>query len=215
MIIDCLFKLTLQTGLIRTIFPHRTPAVRIRHTGTERGRGLFANRNLTRHQIIIDEESPILTSSHDSLRADWNLTTLETRQEVARLFSRLENIPTDRALAANEPSETIIENFRRDYAFQDPAGRRALIYRTASHMNHACAYCANAEWNVDAEEPHQITVRVTQRVRANKEIFINYGWGNLPFACSECARRSAKRYSELARRERFSRNLKRFACYAV
>jgi hypothetical protein len=209
-LIGYLFKLTLPTGFIRTIFPRRSPAVQICYTGTERGRGVFANRNLTRDQIII-EESPILTSSNGLLRADWNLTALTTRQEAVNLFFRLRHIPTDRALVANEPFETILEDFRRDYAFQDPAGRRALIYRNASHMNHACRYCANAEWIIDAEEPHQITVRVTKRVGANKEIFINYGWGNLPFACSECARKSAKRNTELAGRDRFNRKLKRVA----
>jgi hypothetical protein len=207
MIIGCLLKLTPQTGFIRTIFPRRSPAVQIRFTGTERGRGLFANRNLTRDQIII-EESPILTSNHGLLRVDWNLTTLTTRQETVNLFSRLAQIPTDRALVANESFETILEDFKRDYAFQDPAGRRALIYRNASHINHACRYCANAEWIIDAEEPHQIMVRATKRIRANKEIFINYGWGNLPFACSECARKRAKRNAKLARRERFNRKLK-------
>jgi hypothetical protein len=214
MIIGYLFKLTLQTGLIRTIVLRRIPAVEIRHTGTERGRGVFAKRNLTCNRIIIDKELPILTSNRESLRADWNLTTMRTRREVADLFSRLENIPTDRAVVANEPSEMILEDFRRDYAFQDPNGWRSLIYRAASHLNHACTDCANAECVVDAEEPHPITVKVTKRVRANKEIFMNYrdDWGNLPFICPECARKRAKENAELARRERFNRKLKRFTC---
>ncbi|CAJ0545801.1 Ff.00g092740.m01.CDS01 [Fusarium sp. VM40] len=203
--------------LIRNIFRRRTPVVQIRHTGTERGRGVFAQRNLARNRIIIDEELPILTSDRNSLRADWNLTSLKTRREVASLFSRLANIPTDRALVADEPSEMIIENFRRDYAFPDPAGSRSLIYPVASHLNHACTDCANAEWFVDEEEPHRITVQATKRVRANKEIFINYrdDWGNLPFICSECAKKRAKENAELARRERFNRRLKRFACHTV
>ncbi|KIL94926.1 hypothetical protein FAVG1_01857 [Fusarium avenaceum] len=209
---------TRQTArLIRDIFRRRTPVVHIRHTGTERGRGVFAKRNLTRNKIIIDKELPILKSDRNSLRADWNLTSLHTRREVAGLFSRLANIPTDRALVADEPSEMIIEDFRRDYAFPDPTGSRSLIYTVASHLNHACTDCANAEWIVDADEPHRITVQVTKRVRANKEIFITYGddWGNLPFICSECAKKRAKENAELARRERFNRRLKRFACHTV
>ncbi|KAM0296371.1 hypothetical protein ACHAO9_000012 [Fusarium lateritium] len=196
--------------LVRTVFSHRTPAVHIGNTETERGRGLFANRTFTRYKTII-EELPILTSSHSLLRADWSLATLEKRREVAGLFTRLANIPTDRALTANEPSGMIIEDFRTEYAFQDPARQRALIYRLASHMNHACTDCANAMWIVDAREPHGITVQTTKRVKAGKEIFINYGWANLSFACPICAKKRVKRAAKQARKEDFKRKLKRFA----
>lgn len=113
--------------------------------------------------------------------------TPRRRNELKQIFTSLQNIPTEKDLSGrNDPHTTAIEDFRREYAFQDTAGRRCLIYKLASHINHACSKCAQARFSVDPDELHCIDVLLLKSVEADEEIFIHYGKKKLPFGCAIC-----------------------------
>ncbi|CZS75580.1 unnamed protein product [Fusarium graminearum] len=141
--------------------------VEIRETSTKRGRGLFATQDIASGTNVIRDELPVLNGNFLSLI--------------------LQNIPTEKDLSGrNDPHTTAIEDFRREYAFQDTAGRRCLIYKLASHINHACSKCAQARFSVDPGELHCIDVLLLKSVEADEEIFIHYGKKKLPFGCAIC-----------------------------
>jgi predicted RNA-binding Zn-ribbon protein involved in translation (DUF1610 family) len=109
---------------------------------------------------------------------------VDQREELTRTFAPLRNMPTRRNL--NIIQKRRLRKFKRNYAFQDPMGTRALIYGLASHINHACPDCAQAIFLVEAKNPHEITVRLQKNVRADEEIFIHYGKSRLNFDCPLC-----------------------------
>ncbi|KAH7197039.1 uncharacterized protein B0J16DRAFT_313367 [Fusarium flagelliforme] len=141
--------------------------VEIRDTNTERGRGLFATRDLFKRYRIIDNEEPIFNT-----------------------FPILHNIPTDRALRTGRPNkdeewEKLLERFKREYGFGDIAGRGSHFYALACHINHGCENCANARFVVGG--PFCINVLLKKPVRVDEEILVNYGKENLTHGCARCA----------------------------
>ncbi|KAF4453841.1 hypothetical protein F53441_3527 [Fusarium austroafricanum] len=138
--------------------------VEVRSTGTTRGVGLFALRDLPRRQ---------------------NSAGISRRQNIADSFPILQGIPRVLQLQPQDLPARLLEQFRADYAFSEPAGRKALIYHNASKINHACPLCANATWNVDPQNPWMIEVRVNRDVYQGEEIFIHYGKPVL-FGCAVC-----------------------------
>ncbi|KAH0528115.1 hypothetical protein TsFJ059_003017 [Trichoderma semiorbis] len=83
--------------------------------------------------------------------------------------------------------------FVLEYAFSNPQRSRINIYPFASHINHACDKCANAQFWVQAEAPDRITVSLVRNVRKGQEIFINYNRpsGNT-FGCAICGARDGE-----------------------
>ncbi|KAF4968488.1 hypothetical protein FSARC_4133 [Fusarium sarcochroum] len=127
----------------------------IRETGTSYGVGLIAERDLPRKHNIIENEPPILSCHFKAVGNKY-----------------LRKIPTGRQLSLREQGN--LQNLVRDYAFNDPQGRWALIFELTSHINHACMSCASAQFTVDPEYPYEITVTLVRDVQKDEEVFIHY-----------------------------------------
>ncbi|KAI7759459.1 hypothetical protein LZL87_011255 [Fusarium oxysporum] len=84
----------------------------------------------------------------------------------------------------NVTESVCFDRLKRDCAFQDPSGTRALIYSLASNINHACPDCAQAKFLV--AEAYDVTVALVKDVRAGEEIFIDFGEARPHFDCSLC-----------------------------
>ncbi|KAM0423936.1 hypothetical protein ACHAPD_002418 [Fusarium lateritium] len=170
----------------------RGPNVMIRDTFTNRGQGLFATRNLPTDHRIINGEDAVLSGHPLSLRPKWNDLTHRKRDELKQIFRNLRAIPTEGTLSSRPMDMDhvrLLENFRQEYGFQDPQGRRCHFYKTACFINHACGKCAQASFQIDGEWPYRINVKLNEPVRADEEIFIHYGKKKLPYGCAVCTKK--------------------------
>ncbi|KAK7426154.1 hypothetical protein QQZ08_007320 [Neonectria magnoliae] len=161
-----------------------------------RGVGCFAKKDFPpRHPIIVVK--PAISCVHWRQRGgrktigdEWARLNPATRGLIRHYFKQLKSIPDTAELTPKHRKE--LEKFVEDYAFWDTTRTNAHIYHIASHINHACPSCANAEQWTNSEEPHQITVTLVRRVKQGEEIFINYNKGRMPFGCAVCGRRRPK-----------------------
>ncbi|KAG8674446.1 hypothetical protein FPOAC2_00467 [Fusarium poae] len=188
--------------------------IEIRPTLIGRGYGLFATRELPRGYKIIHEEEPVLSGHPLSLQPKWNTLSHRKRDQLKQMFRTLRAIPTERVLSSmsiDRDLVRILENFRKEYGFKDPEGRRCCFYRTACYINHACGKCAQASWCVDNQQPNCISVTLNRPVKAGEEIFIHYGKKNLSYGCAVCTKENGpKKTSFLERsKNKLSRWLRR------
>lgn len=105
-------------------------------------------------------------------------------------FRKLRDIPVNEPL--NGAQIRKLERFVDEYGFWEPQQTNAHIFMLASHINHACVSCANAEQWTDAECPHAISVKLTRPLKAGDEVFINYNRPGLSFKCSVCSPHGVK-----------------------
>jgi hypothetical protein len=169
---------------------HELPAVIVKNTGGRRGRGVFATRALPRrHQVIV--ETPALSCIHWSMRRGrrnianvWIKLSQERKQELQQYFRKLKGISTT-GEKLTRLDRLRLRRFIEEYAFWDTGGSNAHVYRLASHMNHACSSCANAEQYTEMASPNAIAVALVRAVRANEEILIDYNRRS-SLKCSVC-----------------------------
>lgn len=115
---------------------------------------------------------------------EWKGLTPLYRAFLGEKFRRLRHISKGDTVSKRD--EKRLRQFIRDYAFADPAHGRAHVYGLASHINHACTSCANAEVWVEPTEPNYITVRLMKPIAKDQEVYINYNRRNLKFNCALC-----------------------------
>jgi hypothetical protein len=167
-------------------------AVSIRDTMTRRGRGIFATKDFSKGDKILVER-PIITCAHRTpinrnrtVAEEWCALSQEDQLLLRANFRKLRLVPIGR--------DTLgwfwrkwLERFIVEYAFGNPQKSLAHIYVLASHMNHACSHCANAQQWTDSGYPHRIHVTLVEPVKAGDEVFINYNRRQGPsFGCALC-----------------------------
>ncbi|KPM40944.1 hypothetical protein AK830_g5577 [Neonectria ditissima] len=185
-------KSSVDKGVQGTL-PQNWDAIYIRPSQTCKGYGVFATRALPpRYPIII--ETPRISCIHWSQRGgtrtigdEWEKLDPQARATLCHYFRTLKDLP-----AAAEPgskNRKLLEKFVEEYAFWDTTRANCHIYDIASHINHACPSCANAEQYTEHNEPNKITVTLARGVREGEELFINYNKRRLRFGCGGCGSR--------------------------
>lgn len=191
-------------------------AVKIKHTKTSRGLGVFTIQSFPAgHRIL--SEGAIFSCLHPEQveEMEWRRRVVHRWRSLAVLdqtwfkehFPHIQYMPLGTLeLTPHEANKFFC--FVLEYAFSNPERNRANIYPFASHINHACDKCANAQFWVQAEAPDRITVRLTRYVRKGQEIFINYNRpsGNT-FGCAICGARDG----EASRLRQFWQGIRRRA----
>lgn len=163
-------------------------AVEIRES-SGKGRGVFARLELPKGHAVIVEKALFSCTywRQKGLRThvqDWTSSKSRTRLELKDYFpTKLANIP-DEKLADRDRKR--LKRFIKEYAFWDTRLDRAHIYKLASHINHACASCANASHFTECSSPNLITIRLLAPIKAGDELFICYNKSNLPYRCAVC-----------------------------
>jgi regulator of sigma D len=114
----------------------------------------------------------------------WIRLGQERKQELQQYFQKLRGISTN-GEKLSRLDRLRLRRFIEEYAFWDTGGSDAHVYRLASHMNHACRSCANAQQYTEMASPNAITVALVRTVRANEEILINYNRRS-SLKCSVC-----------------------------
>ncbi|KAL7960044.1 hypothetical protein V8C34DRAFT_95244 [Trichoderma compactum] len=176
-------------------------ALKIKHTRSSRGNGVFTIRSFpAKHRIIY--EGPIFTCNHPtqtdatswkmSVVNRWRFLSMIDQRWLKSHFSRIGYMPMGTLPpTAFEAMDFLC--FVLEYAFSNPGYSRVNIYRLASHINHACQTCANAEVYIEPATPETITVRLVRNVKKGQEILINYNRpsGNA-FGCAVCGIRDGE-----------------------
>ncbi|KKO97115.1 hypothetical protein THAR02_10780 [Trichoderma harzianum] len=176
-------------------------AVEIKHARTSRGLGVFTTQSFAAgHRIL--REGATFSCIHPE-RADdpiWMRSVVHRWRWLAVLdqswfkehFPQIQYMPLG-TLELTPHEATKFLCFLLEYAFGNPQKDRINVYHFASHINHACGKCANAEVWIQAEVPDNITVRLIRHVRKGQEIFINYNRpsGNT-FGCAVCGARDGE-----------------------
>lgn len=176
--------------------PHNHAAVRIFESGGRRGRGVFALVDLPgKHNIII--EPPVLSCIHwrqrhgkRTVSQEWLKLAPYLKTGLQRDFRKLKDVPCGNHLERRHRRQ--LERFIDEYGFWEPQRINAHIYTLASHINHACVSCANAEQWTDSKAPHTITVKLVKPLKKGDEVFINYNRPGLSFRCAVCSPRGIK-----------------------
>ncbi|KAK4078554.1 uncharacterized protein Triagg1_2885 [Trichoderma aggressivum f. europaeum] len=176
-------------------------ALKIKPTGSSRGDGVFTIRHFPAgHRIIY--KGPVFTCVHPTRRdaTSWKMAVIQRwRLNSVREQTRIKShFPKIRYMPSGTLEPTALEAmdflcFILEYAFSNPGCSRANIYRLASHINHACRKCANAEISIGPGTPNLITVRLVRKVKKGQEIFINYDRpsGNA-YGCAVCGIRDGE-----------------------
>ncbi|PKK44782.1 hypothetical protein CI102_9376, partial [Trichoderma harzianum] len=176
-------------------------AVKIKHTRTSRGLGVFTTQSFPAgHRIL--REGAIFSCLHPAQaeETEWRRSVVDRWRWLAVLdqswfkdhFPHIQYMPLG-TLELTPHEATKFLCFLLEYAFSNPQRNRINIYPFASHINHACDKCANAQFWIQAEAPVRITVRLLRNVRKGQEIFINYNRpsGNT-FGCAVCGARDGE-----------------------
>ncbi|EGX94012.1 hypothetical protein CCM_02283 [Cordyceps militaris CM01] len=163
----------------------------IHETGTPRGLGVFAGRDLRKGRRIIDEP-PTFSCIHwpgkRTAAEEWLKLRHGHRDKMRVWYRKLRNMAHGGNDTFQQKDKKTLEKFVDDYAFHDPQREKAHIYRLASYINHACKRCANAEFWVDGDTK-KIQVKLIRDVKDGDEIFIFYNRHNLGFGCAVCESR--------------------------
>ncbi|KAF4999132.1 hypothetical protein FDECE_11595 [Fusarium decemcellulare] len=177
-------------------------AVEIRSTQSHRNLGVFAKQDFpSRHKIIL--ERPAIScihftqgwASYKNVGVVWNSLPEQRRTGLSQAFTSLRHMPTDKDVDWSQRKK--LETFIEEYAFSDPQRRKAHIFRLASHINHACTRCANAEHWTDSVHPHPIKITLVRDVKKDEEIFIHYGKKRMSFGCAVCGIKGNPKYPKL------------------
>lgn len=163
----------------------------IRHTGTKRAVGVFAQSDLPSGYIIISEP-PALSCVHwkqgkRTVSEEWLKLSHKQRETLRMWFRKLQKVAHGGNDSFKSDDKKRLEKFISNYAFSDPQRDRAHIYALGSHINHACRTCANAQYWIDSTQPNRITVRTVKSVKAGDEIFICYN-KRVSYRCPLCPR---------------------------
>lgn len=163
----------------------------IRHTGTKRAVGVFAQSDLPSGYIIISEP-PALSCVHwkqgkRTVSEEWLKLSHKQRETMRMWFRKLQKVAHGGNDSFKSDDKKRLEKFISNYGFSDPQRDRAHIYTLGSHINHACRTCANAQYWVDSTLPNRITVRTVKSVKAGDEIFICYN-KRVSYRCPLCPR---------------------------
>ncbi|KAL7790967.1 hypothetical protein V8C37DRAFT_383006 [Trichoderma ceciliae] len=168
-------------------------AVTISDTFTRRGRGIFAARDFRKgHNIIV--EPPIITCTHwaqnngsRTIAEEWCALPLEDQLQLRTIFrKRLRYVPVGQD-TIGPFYRRMLENFVLEYGFCNPQRSLAHIYVLASHINHACNRCANAQQWTESDVPHRIIVKLVKPLKMGDELFINYNRRQgSSFGCAVC-----------------------------
>lgn len=176
-------------------------AVRIKHTRTSRGLGVFTTHSFPAGHRILGEGTIFSCVHPEQVETpEWERSVVDRWRFLAVLdqswfkehFPHIQYMPLG-TLELTEHEANKFLCFVSEYAFGNPQRNRMNIYPFASHINHACDKCANAQFWIQAEKPDRITVRLIRNVRKGQEIFINYHRpsGNT-FGCAVCGARDGE-----------------------
>ncbi|KAH7328897.1 hypothetical protein B0I35DRAFT_418688 [Stachybotrys elegans] len=161
------------------------------NTRSRRGQGVYTKRRLEAKRVVIEEAPAIWCIfwkerwGKRDIVSVWEDEFSDAQRNKARhRFKRLKDLP-DRL---DKKQKKQIMRFVKDYAFWGGAKDKAFIYSLGSHINHACADCANATVTIESEVPNIMGVRLRQILEPGQEIFIHYGRSKLPFGCAVCSK---------------------------
>lgn len=153
---------------------------------------MFAYRDWPNgHKIIM--ETPALSCIHwrqrygtRNVAQEWELLKIGQKEELRKCFRKLRKVATGGNDHLTKFDRKRLESFIDEYAFRPPQGDKAYIYNLASHINHACRSCANAEHWTDFKSPNAIHVTLVRPVQSGEEIFIYYNKADLELTCPLC-----------------------------
>ncbi|KAI9171304.1 NADH-ubiquinone oxidoreductase [Paramyrothecium foliicola] len=173
-------------------------AVEMQPSGGGRGLGIFAKEHFpSRHRIIY--EAPIMTCVHrqqppfeSTAAEEWNHYEDQHRAVLSQVFRPLKDIPSGANFTDSHKKK--LRKFILQYAFSGPTVGQALVYTLASHFNHACVRCANAELWIDPIHPYYISVRLMKEIAKGQEIFICYNRRKLKFNCAVCGSKTFRQH---------------------
>lgn len=179
--------------------PRNEEAVSVRPTETRCGLGVFTHRALpARHRIIL--ERPAIScifwrqrKGRRTIGEEWERLKPERREELRCQFRLLADVPD----ILKSKDRRRLKRFVENYAFWDPQQSDAHVFYLASHINHACTACANAEQWISSE--HLIHVRIVKPLEAGAEVLINYNRSKLPFGCAVCNQGGMRSFTRAVR----------------
>ncbi|KAF5976740.1 hypothetical protein FBULB1_6834 [Fusarium bulbicola] len=137
--------------------------------GSKRKTGVFACRDLPHGHEIIGAKRPIFADP-------------DVYRDPTEAFASLNRKMID---DFNAIEHVCLDKFKRDHAFEEPWVTSAVVESLAKHINHACPDCAQGTFLV--AETYDITVTLVKDVRAEEEIFIDFGEAGSHLACSLCS----------------------------
>ncbi|KAF5551995.1 hypothetical protein FMEXI_3067 [Fusarium mexicanum] len=140
-----------------------------RHIGIKRKTGVFACRDLPQGHEIIGAQRPIFVTPDVYREPPKGFASL--RRKMIDDFNAIEHVCLDR--------------FKRDHVSEEPWVTSAVIESLAKYINHACPDCAQGTFLV--AETYDITVTLVKDVRAEEEIFIDFGEAGSHLACPLCS----------------------------
>ncbi|KAL7909412.1 hypothetical protein GGI35DRAFT_479682 [Trichoderma velutinum] len=176
-------------------------ALKIKSTRCPRGLGVFTTHSFARFHRIVYEQ-PIFSCFHPAQKnvigwrkeADgrWRSLSVMHQKRFKSQFAKIEYMPLAKKQLLPHESRDFL-SFLLEYSFNNPQGSMIHVYHFASHINHACHKCANAEVWIQPEAPHTITIRLLRKVKKSREIFISYNRpsGNT-FGCAICGIRDGE-----------------------
>ena len=172
--------------------PRNYDALYICDTGTRRKLGVFASRDWPRGYKVI-AETPALSCTYwrqrygkRNIDEEWEMLKLSHKEDLRKCFRKLRKVAMGNNDQLTMYDQKRLESFIEEYAFRPPQSDRAHIYKLASHINHACMSCANAEHWTESNSPNTIHVKLVRPVKSGEEIFIYYNRSDLKFTCPLC-----------------------------
>lgn len=164
----------------------------VKETQTVRKLGVFSGLNLPKGYKIIYEAPAVScvqwNKGRKSISSVWLKMSQVERDSLRSCFRKLRKVSDGRKGSLSDSDKRRLDRFISDYAFRDPQRERAHIYKLASHINHACRSCANAEHWVDSARPNEIAIKLVRSVKHGDEIFICYH-KTVPYGCPLCPRK--------------------------
>lgn len=183
--------------LERTLqLPQNEEAVWIGETGAARGSGLFCRVQNPLRRLLIDEPYVMACDlsvkikrrfvyylQYSEVRRMWRRIPIQQKRRLKEVFWKLRFVPSTGLL--NWYSLHRLRNFLLEYGFVSTSKgqKRVLVFKLASQVNHACRYCANAEFSIDCTSSC-IRVSATRELDRGQEVLFHYGRGKLP--CCVC-----------------------------
>ncbi|KAF5240165.1 hypothetical protein FANTH_9674 [Fusarium anthophilum] len=140
-----------------------------RRNGFRRKTGVFARRDLPQGHEIIGAKQTIFIAP-------------DVYREPTKAFASMNRKIID---DFNATQHVCLDQFKRDHGFEEPWVTSAAIKSLAKWINHACPDCAQGTFLV--AETYDITVTLVKDVRAEEEIFIDFGEAGSHLACPLCS----------------------------